>query len=206
MSDSGSRPEPWIWKSWVWGKGFVMGADGIMFEPNYKACNASFRSKCPCKVWTQINPSFIISNMNRSSDVCVFFQRGEEQFDWLWIRAFFCAWFCCALSLPFISSSGITGSSDQFLLMLFCCHGYQVLQYAPLVLLVQNSSLHTHRHYCSRPPGSSCDRAWIQRVNKTISSRIWIKLLMVNNYDINIYSINLIAKQCVLHRQLLYLN
>lgn len=56
--------------------------------------------------------------------------RGEENFD-EHESVLFCAWLCYELSLPFISSSGITGSSDQFLLMLFCCHGYQVLQYAP---------------------------------------------------------------------------
>lgn len=153
-TDSGSMPEPWIWKKLgvFKGKGLVMGADGIVFEPNHKACNASFMSKCPCKVWTQKKTQVYYNKHEQKQVMCVcFFQRGEEQFDWVWIRAFFCTWVCCASSLPFISSSGITGSSDQFLLMLFCCHGYQVLQYAPLVLLVQNSSLHTHRHYCSRP-------------------------------------------------------
>lgn len=45
---------------------------------------------------------------------------------------FFCARISlCIESTIHLLSQSITGSSDQFLLMLFCCHGFQVLQCAP---------------------------------------------------------------------------
>lgn len=81
-----------------------------------------------------------------------------------------CVCLCNALSPPFISSSGIIGSSDQFLLMLFCCHGHQVLQYAPwycvygtaLCVLIDTAAQEDHCHF-------------------TEASRILTKLKTTNN-------------------------
>lgn len=75
----------------------------------------------------------ITSHMNKSREICLFFPKSGERRNILMStnQSFFVLGLCNGLSPPFIFSTGITGSSVQFLLMLFCCHGHQVLQYAP---------------------------------------------------------------------------
>lgn len=75
------------------------------------------------------------------SIVCSLTKRSDLKILIGYKSAFVFACFCYAVSsLPFISFSSITGSFDQVLMMLFSCHGFRVLQYAPRYC-VQSSSV-----------------------------------------------------------------
>lgn len=95
-----------------------------------------------CRLWKQgINSHFFPRDgeRDRSGDVLASASERGRDFCWVWIRSFVLLQsFQPAIHLFVLGSAS---SSDQLLLMLFCCHGHHVLLYAP------RCRLHSKNHF-----------------------------------------------------------